>query len=389
MAESPDILIVGGGPVGATLALLLRESGFAVTVLESRLPGAKNSDPRALALSEGSRQLLHRLGVWSALQAMSTPIETIHVSQRGSLGRTVLHAADIGQPALGYVLPYAGLSQALDEALQHADVKVWHGCRAEAVESAPDAAMVRFSRDDRTQELSTRLLVLADGGRSPVSIPGLQRTVHDYGQSALVGLVTSDQAHGCVAYERFTPQGPVALLPDGEDTFALVWTMTPNEAETLGVLPEVDFLLRLQAHFGERAGCFVAVCDRATFPLKLSYVRPVTAPHLVVIGNAAQTLHPVAGQGFNLGLRDAWELGLMIHSCTAADLGGAAMLETYRRRRRYDTMGGMRFTDFLVRAFSNDIPGLGFLRGTGLGLLELLPPARRFVARRMSFGANG
>lgn len=390
MTMNTDILIVGGGPVGATLALALRGYGHSVALLEARPVNAGSRDARTLALAEGSRLILERLGVWAELAPQATPIATIHVSQRGRLGRTVLHAADEHQDALGYVLPYADLGAALDRALAGSrDITVEYGARALALNGGKDVAEVAIEQDGATRRVGARLVVVADGGRSLNEFPQMRRVTKEYGHSALVAHVECELRHGNTAYERFTPVGPVALLPEGERGFALVWTADPAEAERLCGLPAADFLAELHRHFGDRAGQFLAVRGRATFPLRLSTLRPVVAPHLVVVGNAAQTLHPVAGQGFNLGLRDAWELAGVLRRTSGDAVGGDAMLRQYQAQRRLDTGGGIFFTDFLVRVFSNDIPGLGTLRGAGLALLETLAPARHLVARKMSFGAKG
>ncbi|MDR2219585.1 MAG: FAD-dependent oxidoreductase [Methylobacillus sp.] len=385
-----DILIIGGGPVGATLALALKNYGLRVTVLEARHPGAGARDARTLALSEGSRLILSRLGVWSQLAPRATSINTIHISQRGRLGQTVLRAAEEGQEALGYVLPYADLSAALDDALVAAeDTRIEFGVRATALETSADKVTVTVEQHGATKQFSTRLAVIADGGRSMDALPGMKRETREYGHTALVGHVECALPHGNIAYERFTPQGPVALLPEGATGFALVWTAKPEEAERLMQLPEPQFLAELHGYFGDRVGEFHAITGRATFPLRLVTLRPVTAPRVVAIGNAAQTLHPVAGQGFNLGLRDAWQLALIARETAAELIGGADMLRCYQGKRRMDTGGGIFFTDFLVRVFSNDLPGWGMVRGAGLALLDMCAPARHFVSRKMSFGAKG
>jgi 2-octaprenyl-6-methoxyphenol hydroxylase len=385
-----DILIVGGGPVGATLALALRGYAHSVVLLEARKAEAGARDARTLALSQGSKLILQRLGVWDGLAPSVTRIETIHVSQRGRLGRTVLHARDEQQEALGYVLSYAALSEALACALEETqEITVQYGARAMALESGDNEAMVCLERDGEASKEHARLVVLADGGRSLNELPGMKRVTRDYGHNALVAHVECELPHDNVAYERFTPLGPVALLPQGERGFALVWTAEPEEAERLSSLSEEEFLEGLHEYFGDRAGKFLHVQGRATFPLRLSTLRPVVGPRLAVIGNAAQTLHPVAGQGFNLGLRDAWELARIARTTDNAAIGGDAMLSRYQAQRHIDTGGGIFFTDFLVRAFSNDLPGLGPMRGAGLAMLELLAPAKHFVARKMSFGAKG
>ncbi|MDR2875897.1 MAG: FAD-dependent oxidoreductase [Methylobacillus sp.] len=385
-----DLLIIGGGPVGATLALALKNYGLRVTVLEARHPATGARDARTLALSEGSRLILGRLGVWSRLAPYATPIETIHISQRGRLGRAMLRAEEEGQEALGYVLPYAELGAALDDALAAAeDIRVEFGVRATALETSDDAATVTVEQNGATKKFSARLAVIADGGRSLDALPGMKRETREYGHTALVGHVECELPHNNIAYERFTPQGPVALLPEGATGYALVWTATPDEAARLAQLPEAQFLAELHKHFGDRVGAFRAIAGRATFPLRLVTLRPVTAPHVVAIGNAAQTLHPVAGQGFNLGLRDAWQLALIARETAAESVGGAEMLRRYQSGRRVDTGGGIFFTDFLARVFANDWPGWGAARGAGLALLELCAPARHFVSRKMSFGAKG
>ncbi len=390
MSQDPSILIVGGGPVGTTLALALQTKGIAVTLLEAREKGASHQDQRALALSCGSRLILERLGLWAGLAAQVTAINTIHISQRGSFGRTLLQAKDHGQEALGYVLAYGALCKALDSALsKFNNAKIIYNAEATAIQPAQDSATVRFNQAGVEQTLQYSLVVLADGGRSLGDIPGLNRETREYGHDALVTKVQCELAHDNIAYERFTPAGPVALLPNGERDFSLVWTGRREDVQELLGLKEDEFLASLHMHFGDRVGRFLGVSKRLSFPLKLSYLNPVTAPHLVVIGNAAQTMHPVAGQGFNVGLRDAWDLADIIAATAPAAWGFDAMLETYQKSRKVDTRHGLLFTDFLVKTFSNDIVGLSKLRGVGLGLLDIVQPAKKRLVSKMSFGAQG
>lgn len=389
MKISSDILIVGGGPVGATLALALQAHGIAVTVLEARAPGTAHGDQRALALSYGSRLIFERLGIWSQLETEATAIETIHISQRGSLGRTRLQAHEHDQPALGYVLAYGALSAALDRALaETANAKFIHSAEVTAIMPETDATTVTFTQNQTRHQSRHSLVVLADGGRSLADVPGLARETKHYGHDALVSKVQCELAHDNIAYERFTPAGPMALLPNGACDFSLVWTGREQEIQQLLGLPDAAFLSSLHAHFGDRVGRFLKVGKRLSFPLKLSYLKPVTAPHLVVIGNAAQTMHPVAGQGFNVGLRDAWELAGIVAQTPAEAWGDDDMLQQYRQSRKADTRGGILFTDFLVNVFSNELLGVSALRAGGLGLLDMLQPAKSHLVSKMSFGGH-
>ncbi len=384
------VVIVGGGPVGATLALALQHKGIAVTMLEARSKGSAYQDQRALALSYGSRVILEKLGVWGKLDHQATGISSIHISQRGSFGRSILKAKDHDLPDLGYVLSYGALTQALDEALVAFNgINVLYEAEATNIDPASDNARVTFNCQANLQQVTSKLVVLADGGRSLADIPGISRQTKMYGHDALVSKVESELPHNNIAYERFTPMGPVALLPNGARNFSLVWTGKQEEVAQVMSLEDDAFLHQLHHHFGDRVGRFLSVGKRLTFPLKLSYLSPVTAPHLVVIGNAAQTMHPVAGQGFNVGLRDAYELAHQIASTPPADWGRDSMLQSYQEGRKKDTKRGLMFTDFLVNLFSNDILAVSGLRGMSLGMLDLAKPIKSGLIRKMSFGSRG
>ncbi len=391
-SDDADVIVVGGGPVGAVLALALNQGAGAgertrVTVLEAQPDSAPRADSRTLALSHGSRLILERVGVWQQIKAI-TPITRIHISQRGSFGRALLKAEDAGLPALGYVIFFAELQQALQSALHQSSARYLTGAQVSAVTPDALAADVRFTHQGVERKMTAQLAVLADGGRSLQNIPGITRQSRDYHQSAVVCQVSTAVPHKNLAYERFTTEGPAALLPSGAD-YALVWTSTPQRIEALLALSDAEFLTQLHAHFGGRQGAFLSVGQRNSFPLGLQQSKPVTGPRLVLIGNAAQILHPVAGQGFNMGLRDAWELAQAVLACSPERIGDPAMLRAYAKGRRLDTQGGVFFTDLLVRGFSNDIPGLRPLRGLSLSLLDALPPLKSFVAQRMIFGAKG
>ena len=368
-----DVLIAGGGPVGAMLALGLRGCGVSVLNVRSETPAGE----RPIALSYGSRLLLEREGAWAA--ASPTPISEIHVSQQGAFGRTLLRAADYDLPALGYVAAYSGIlgwMSAADAGHSGVDGRVidWRPV-ANHIE-------VRVERTTGGETLErTRLLVLADGAPA-----GLAEDGRDYGQHAVVAEVQTERAHRNIAWERFTPGGPIALLPY-QNRYALIWSIESDAAQSLLALPEAEFLLRLGAAFGRRVGPFLAASPRAKFPLSLRH-RRVVEPRTILVGNAAQTLHPVAGQGLNLGLRDAVVLAELIASTHPRELGSDAFLKRYTARRRLDRAAGIGFTDAVVRLFSNSSATLRMVRGAGLAFLDILPPARAFLARRMIYGAR-
>ncbi len=374
-----DIAIVGAGPVGAALAALLAPGGRSVRVLEAR--EAPSRDARTLALSQASRECLEQAGGWPSTGV--TPIADIHVSQKGGPGRTLITAAEQGLQALGYTVAYAALEETLERRLADLGAAVSWGSACEAIDLGPEAARLRLAGGEVVE---ARLLVLADGGVNARRIPGLAYSEKDYGQVAITGPLRADRPHRGRAYERFTPEGPVALLPVG-DRYALVWTATPARAECLLALEEAAFLAELQAHFGDRAGRFVAAGPRAAFPLRLRTINSTIALRTVIAGNAAQAMHPIAGQGLNIGLRDAAALAAILSADPGCDPGTPAVLEAYRAARRRDAGRGVAFTDFLVGAFMDDrrLPTWG--RGAALTVLDLVPAARRWLAGRMIHGA--
>jgi len=364
-----DVAIAGGGQVGCALALALSGSALSVARIADEFEIAE----RPIVLSHGTRLILERLGSWDSVR--NTPIETIHVSQQG-FGRTVMRCADYGLPALGYVTSYSELVAQLAgrTPVSAESLRDW--------KSAGDEIALQLSRDENETGMRARLLVLADGGHNR-----LVRHVRDYRQQAIVAEVTVERPRSGVAWERFTAEGPLALLPFG-DRYALVWSVRPASAADLLGLSDSDFLARLREIFGGRLGNFISVGGRSTFPLSLRHGTIAPAPRVLAIGNAAQTLHPVAGQGLNLGLRDAWELAQMLLDVSKEEIGAAHFLARYVRLRRFDRFAGIGFTDFLVRVFSNSLPPLALARGAGLAMLDSLPPARHFLARRMIFGAR-
>ncbi|MDD2665147.1 MAG: FAD-dependent monooxygenase [Dechloromonas sp.] len=374
MTERVDILIVGAGPVGMTLHCALAAGGLKSRLIDRRPQAALQADPRALALSHGARELLEQIGAWPARAA--TPIETIHVSQKDGFGRTLIDHAEHGLPALGYVVRYRDLAAALAARIEAGALIAG----AEIIDTAPDDDGIRVLLRDAggERELRCRLLVHAEG--TPGDDPAV--TVSDYAQHAVICEVTPEPGHGRRAWERFTPDGPLALLPLG-DEYSVVFTLPPAKADAVMALDDAAFADTLQAQFGRRLR-LSRPGPRSRFPLALRRRRTLVDGRQVWIGNCAQTLHPVSGQGFNLGLRDAWQLAEIL----LADGVDRASLDRYAASRRLDRDGGALFTDGIVRLFSNDCAPLKLARGLGLWALDVFPPARHFVAKRMIWGAR-
>ncbi|BAL23259.1 FAD-dependent monooxygenase [Azoarcus sp. KH32C] len=378
-----DLLIVGAGPVGLSLALALRGSGLRVALADTRPRAAVTQDPRVLALAHGTRLTLERLGVWPQLPA--TPIRHIHISQQGGFGRTHLDADDYGVPALGYVLAAGALAAALREAVDAAGIPVMDETEVTAFEPGAEHVEIRLAGSGTAlhgTDCSARLVACAEGGLQPDAKGVVTR---DYDQHALIGRVAVRGEHGHVAFERFTSEGPIALLPHGKD-YALVHVVPPARATELLALDDDAYLARLQSAFGTRVQ-LTAINDRQRFPLGLRYRRDPVGQRTAWLGNAAQTLHPVAGQGFNLALRDVWALSQALTE-HRGDPGAAGTLDAYRNSRRLDRFGAIHFTDSLVRIFSNGFGPLHHARGAALFALDMLPPLRHFIARRMMFGAR-
>ena len=386
IAPTTPIAIAGGGAAGLALALALHRHGLAANIFDAAPAGAGLGDKRILALSHGSAQTLDWLGVWSSLQHKAAPITHIHVSQQGGLGRTRISAAEQGVAALGYVCPAADLVAALLGAAQEKTIAIHHEHRVE--EATATETGVRFQAGNK--EHTASLLAYAEGAVD--NGPHLQQ--RDYGQHAITCAATLSTPHGGTAWERFTAHGPVALLPlaTGEDKqteVAVVYTCPTAEAEALQKLDDAAFLRQLNAQFNDRL-TVSAASPRYRFPLGLRYRDSTVGLRQVWLGNAAQTLHPVAGQGYNLALRDIRDLARTLAEAGTqeGDLGTTTVLNRYAARRRLDRRSTIGFTDSLVRLFSNDHPLLHHARGAGLLALDLLPPLRSFVANRMMFGAR-
>lgn len=385
-----DVAIVGGGMVGLSLAAALRNLALDVTVIEPVPAGdaaQPSFDERTTALSNGSRRILEGIGAWTAVAGETTPILHIHVSDRGRFAFARLSADEQGVPALGHTVPNRVLGAALSGLCDGAPrISMLCPARVEAIGLTGDA--VRLAVEGAPGgALEARLVVAADGARSTLrEALGVVARVRDYAQHAVIANVATGKFHDFVAYERFTPSGPIAVLPLADGRCSVVWTLPSAEAEAVRQLSEQAFLSRLQDRFGYRLGRFTRAGKRGSYPLSLTRSQQQVAGRAVIIGNAAQGLHPIAGQGFNLGLRDVATLAEVIADDLAqhgqdADPGAAGVLSRFAEWRRADRRTVIAFTDGLVRLFGARLAPVRAARGAGLLLFDLSAPAKQAFAR--------
>lgn len=391
-----DIVIVGGGLAGASLACALGNTDLRVAVIEAMpfvAPVQPAGDDRTVALNYGSRRIFAALGLWERIIALGAcPIERIHISDRGRFGFTRLDAASMGVEALGYVVETRVLGQALQQALQEfKNIRVIAPARLQQLTITEASAVVTLNAESGAGPLTARLVVGADGVHSAVrAAAGIAAETTDYGQTALVTAVTPSLPHGFTAYERFTPSGPLALLPKADNRMAVVWTVYSKDVDGLMALNDAEFLQGLQTRFGARLGQLTKLGKRQAHALALTHAAEHVRPRLALVGNAAHTVHPVAGQGFNLGLRDVAALAeLLVQTARAGgDIGALSVLKEFATWRQPDDRAVMRFTNGLVGIFSNDFAPLALARGLGLVLVDLAPPLKRALLRR-TMGLSG
>lgn len=390
-----DLAIVGGGLVGASLALALRPTGLRVALIEGVAPDAATQpsfDDRTTALGNGTRRVFESLGVWSEMVGEAAPIREIHVSDAGRAGFARLDAREHDIDAFGYVITNRSMGRALNAALaEHVSLERRMPARCTSVTFGDDGVLLNTEPGE--QPLRAQLVVAADGANSLVrSAAGLEASVEDYQQVAIVAHVASSRPADGTAYERFTSTGPFAVLPLHDGHYGIVWTLSAADAEEVLALSDADYLARLQLAFGWRIGRLLRVGRRQAYPLRLTRAAAVTAERCVLIGNAAQALHPVAGQGFNLGLRDAVTLAELLADAKreecCVDVGSAGLLAEFARRRSVDREGIIDFTDRLVKLFGDQRPGVPLMRDIGLLLFDLSPTAKQAMSR-LSWGFAG
>ncbi len=386
MTQDYDVLIVGGGLAGNCLALALQNSGLKIAIVESQTREQLLQSPagdRALALAHGSIKMLDALGVWQQAKSAATPIKKIHISDQGHFGKTRLSAEKEGVDALGYVISARDLESAVADLIEQTDVEQICPARVVGIASDAEYAHISLKQGDTALALSAKLVVGADGGQSTIrKLLEIEQSVTEYQQTAIVTTISTELRHDNTAFERFTRSGPLALLPSKEN-YAIVWTRTKAEAEQLMMDDDASFIASLQACFGYKLGQFSLIAPRRSFPLTLIRAQSMYSGRAVIIGNAVHQLHPVAGQGFNLGLRDVIQLAddILQAEQRGEDIGTQQMLERYAIQRKKDHDTVINFTNSVVKLFSNEWLALALARNTGLALLDSVPVAKKQLAR--------
>jgi len=395
MSTETDVLIIGGGLVGASLARALGQAGVRTRVVEATPFEADRPaayDERVIALAQGSQRIFAGLGLWSDLVEDACPIHTIHVSDRGHFGFTRLRREQEGVPALGYVATARALGNVLAGGMQALD-PVDLLAPAQLTGFEVDDAGVRAEIDcqGEPQRCSARLLVAADGAESAIREQlGIETSRRDYEQIAIIANVSTDRPHNNVAYERFTDSGPLAFLPMTEQRCAVVWTVRSDRCQEVLDLDDATFLQRLQQRFGYRLGRLTRVGRRHAFSLQLLQARELVRPRLALVGNAVHTLHPIAGQGFNLGLRDVAALVDVVLDARGCgrDIGDIDVLRRYAAWRQGDQRRVALFTDSMVHLFGQSLPPVAWLRDAGMLALDVCPPAKHWFGR-LTMGRAG
>jgi 2-octaprenyl-6-methoxyphenol hydroxylase len=390
-----DVLIVGGGMVGACLVRALAGQGLRLAVIEAtsfETRAEPGYDDRAIALAHGTQRLFSTMQLWEQLAPEATPIHRIHVSDRGHWGFTRMNREEEGLEALGYMVPARVLARVLGEAVQSREgVDLYCPAQVEEVQTSEQEVRVALRTPETRQSLSARLVVAADGAGSLIRERlGIAVDERDYEQTAIVTNVTPQLVHNNTAFERFTDSGPLALLPMSGQRCAVVWTVAAQDANAVMALSDAAFLARLQERFGYRLGRLERVGTRQAWPLRLIRAHESVRPRLALAGNAAHTLHPIAGQGFNLGARDVAALAEVLVDAMRAgqDIGALDVLKRYGAWREQDQRRVTAFTDAMARMFSLPLPGFPVMRSAGMITLDLLPPAKRLFTR-LTMGRAG
>ncbi|MFT5398571.1 MAG: 2-octaprenyl-6-methoxyphenol hydroxylase [Gammaproteobacteria bacterium] len=387
MLDSRDLVIVGAGLVGLCAALAMQSPGRSITILEAGELDAKPGgglNARSIALSLSSVKIFQALGIWSQIESAACAIETIHISSRGQFGVSRLRAKELQLDALGYVIENESLIGCLLDAVDNIDgVDLQQGVNLKSLVPA-DRLSIQCDRKGRTLQYQAAMLLVADGAKSTTrDLLGIDNQLVEYGQFAMITNLEVSRAKPSMAFERFLDTGPLALLPLGENKYSCIWTLTPQMAEYFIDCPEQEFIGELQRQFGYRLGYIDHIGERHVFPIQRICAQQLYRGRSVLLGNSANSLHPVAGQSFNLALRD---IAALYDVFAAQELGALsgnefeALADKYQQLRKHEQQEVIRLGDGLIGLFSNNFPGLGPVRGLGLALLDVLPPLKAQVA---------
>jgi len=396
MSKKYDLVIVGGGMVGASLAVALKDSGLSIAIIEAfewKSQQQPSFDDRSIALSYGSKKILEAMSVWHEIKDRCQPIKTIHVSDRGYFGATRLYHDEEKVEALGYVIENRVMGEVLQnkiESMSHVDVLM--PATVDNVDESTEEVKLSVLQGDQVISITTSLLVAADGAMSKVrDMVGITHRKDEYSQSAVIANIVTEKYHQAVAYERFTDTGPLAFLPmiqgeNNEQRISVVWTIIREDQQEIMQLDDTEFMKRLQERFGYRLGRIIKTGKRNVYPLALTESEQLIKDRVVVIGNAAHGLHPVSGQGFNLALRD---VALLAEKITEKGVQHPVRwLSDYAELRQKDMNRVFRMTDGLVKIFSNKFMPLAHARAAGLMMVDCLPSLRHLLAKQ-SMGLVG
>jgi len=400
-----DIIIIGGGMIGASMACAIAKLPLNIAIIEA-FPFRSNNQPsydaRSIALAYGSKRIFESLNLWSSLKKDATPIEHIHVSNKGQFGVTRINARDEHQDALGYVVENRILGNTLlAEIDKHKNIELICPAKLESIDTAltntssvnssKKVTSIVINQDGKQRELSARLIIGADGGNSKVrELLSIESTIKDYQQTAIISNITPGKPHRNTAYERFTQQGPIAILPMSDKRCSLVLTVNAERTDEVLSMNDATFLAYLEDRFGYRTGGFIKTSQRFSYPLNLMTIKDHYKHRAVIIGNAAHTIHPIAGQGFNLGIRDVSSLAEVITDAlhNNQDIGEIKVLKEYQQQRKKDQQKVALITDSLSNVFSNEFYPLAKARSKGLLLADLLPGAKHLLAKE-AMGLSG
>ena len=379
-----DVVIIGGGPIGLMTGLMLAKLNIPSNILDSNQSKKIGKDKRALALSNGTRYVLEQLDVWSLLEKLLVKVDKIHTSQKSTFGRTILSKEDIGKEAIAYIISYDDLNYSLRLKIKDNKlIRMEHGAEVIKIKNHQTDKII-YKKSKKNFEKIFSFLILADGGKSNIEGLNIERSNDLYDYEAVVTNIKTEQFLKDTAFERFTKKGTIALLPFLYDTYGLVWTGKSSEMSYLKSCSDGDFIKITQDFFGDRVGLFQSIGNRLSFKLSQSRVISIKNKKVIPIGNAAQIMSPVAGQGFNTGVQDIWYLKKIISS--NLNFSYEKIAEEFLRQRLFVKKPSYQFTSILTSIFSDDLVFINRLRGLGLTIVDNVAILKKKLIKKLSYG---